>query len=95
MERSQDSSSLIECEPSLSPLNDSGITEVLNTIPAEKKAEYAYDIAEIKQAFEDRRYDMATMVDKLIDVIENAYKMSAKDTPYDDYETRLKAIQTR
>ena len=63
-------------------------------VPEEEKVDVAYSISEIKEAFENKKIDINTVVDKLVDIMDNAYKMSPKDTPYDDYETRLKAIQT-
>lgn len=63
-------------------------------IPAEEKVNVAYDIADIKRAFEDKNIDLSSVVWRLVDIMDNAYKLSPKDTPYDDYETRLKAIQT-
>jgi len=61
-------------------------------MPDEKKKEYAYEIAELKNTFESKWYNVSKLADKIIDVIENAYKLSPKDTPYDDYDAKLKAI---
>ncbi len=77
--------------------NDSAIVaEAISPMdmPWEQKKELAYQVSEIKQAFEDKDINLDKVIDKLKDIMDNAYKMSAKDTPYDDYETRLKAIQT-
>jgi len=63
-------------------------------IPWEQKKELAYQVHEIKDTFEKKGITLESAIDKLKDIMDNAYKMSPKDTPYDDYETRLKAIQT-
>ncbi len=63
-------------------------------VPGEQKKELAYQVTEIKEAFESKDINLDTVIDRVKDIMDNAYKMSPKDTPYDDYETRLKAIQT-
>ncbi len=63
-------------------------------LPAEQKKDIAYSITDIKNVMEEKGYNLDKIVWSVIDVIENAYKLSSKDTPYDDYETRLKAINT-
>lgn len=63
-------------------------------VPEQQKRELAYQVDEIKETFERKGITLDAAIEKLKDIMENAYKMSPKDTPYDDYETRLKAIQT-
>lgn len=77
-------------------LNQSSDIEPVNAmdIPWEQKKELAYQVSEIKAAFESKDINLDTVIDRVKDIMDNAYKMSPKDTPYDDYETRLKAIQT-
>lgn len=71
--------------------SDSSIMEIENMNPDLKK-EFAYDIMTIKREFEDNGLWLQDLVKKLVDIVNNAYKLSAKDTPYDDYETRLKGV---
>ena len=76
--------------------SQSSILEVVSPVdmPWEQKKELAYQVSEIKSAFEDKDINLDSVIWRLKVIMDSAYKMSPKDTPYDDYETRLKAIQT-
>ena len=92
--QTQDDYLVEHSENNLEELNQSNNLLEAVDVPWEQKVELAYKVQEIKQAFEDKDISLESVIGKLKDIMDNAYKMSPKDTPYDDYETRLKAIQT-
>lgn len=50
-------------------------------------------MAEIRKVVEDEWWDLKQMVQRLHHVAENAYKLSNKDTPYEDSDSQVRALQ--